>query len=157
MIFLAVCALFLCLYYSEIEKNVSLRFGPRSLGPGLRNLRSSEDVSSGGTKVTPTASVQDGEFLNGTVQLTYQSKNTNISSAEEIHLASIFYNAQEKAGLKWNFRKMIDSLMQHCSKTHMLHIHLLTDPKSWSIARTVIAEHAKRQGLAVQVFTNYFC
>lgn len=154
---LAACALLLCLYYNEIEQNVSLRFGPRSLGPGLRNLRSSEDISSqsGASKVTPSASVQDGDskFFNGTVQLTYQSsaRNANLSSAETIHIAAIFYNAPEKSGLKWNFCKMIDSMLQHCSKSYMLHIHLLTDPVSWDIAKAIISDQAEKQELAVQV------
>ena len=97
-IFLIVtCSFLVCLYYNEIEKNVSRRFGPHLLGSNLRNLRSSEDISAltgaALSNVTPSASVQHGDEYQNNTALAYYSantKNANVSSAETIHLAVIF-------------------------------------------------------------------
>lgn len=164
LFFLIPCSLLVCLYYSEIEKNVSRRFGPHLLGSNLRNLRSSEEVSAvtgALAQVTPLASVKhDGNSKNATVPLVYHysvgSKNDSQSS-EVIHLAVIFCNAQQKVALKWNFKRMIRSLIKHCHKNTALHIHLVTDAISWEISKEIVHHEAKASKLNIHVsvtFTN---
>lgn len=163
---LVTCSFLVCLYYSEIEKNVSRRLGPHLLGSNLRNLRSSEEVSpvTGALlKVTPSASVQhgEGEYQNNITQLVYHysanSGNNSLISAEDIHLAVIFCNVGQKAALKWNFKKMSRSLIKHCSNNIVLHLHLVTDPISWEVAKEIIHHEAEKAQLNVQVrFILYF-
>lgn len=155
------CSFLVCLYYSEIEENVSRRLGPHLLGSNLRNLQSSEEISAvtGAKtipKVTPSASVQHGEdeYQNKTAQLVYNYSANSLndrSSAEIIHLAVILCNVGQKAALKWNFKKMTRSLIHHCSKNIALHFHLVTDPTSWETAKEIIHHEAKISKLNVQV------
>lgn len=161
---LIACSILVCLYYSEIEKNVRHSFGPHLLGSNLRNLRSSEEVSavSGALiNVTPSASVENGEYQNSenaTAPFIYNfsvvSGNGNISSTEVIHLAVIFCNAQQKVALKWNFKRMVRSLTKHSHKNIALYIHLVTDPISWEIAKDIIHQEAKISKLNIQVRTE---
>lgn len=161
---LVTCSFLVCLYYSEIEKNVSRRFGPRLVGSSLRNLRASEDVfglTGAFLNVTPSASVQHGEveYQNNTSSVYYyhsaNTKYANLSSAETIHLAVIFCNVGQKAALKWNFKKMTRSLIKHCSNNIALHFHLVTDPSSWEIAKEVIHYESKKTKINIQV-SAYF-
>ena len=158
LILLATCSFLVCLYYNEIEKNVSRRFGPHLLGSNLRNLRSSEDFSAltGAvlSNVTPSASVQHGdEYQNNTARTYYSAyiNNANVSSTETIHLAVIFCNVGQKAALKWNFKKMTRSLIKFCSKNVALHFHLVTDPSSWEIAKEIIHSESKKTQINIQV------
>ncbi len=165
---LVTCSLLVCLYYNEIEENVSRRFGPHLLGSNLRNLRSSEEISAvtgakSILKVTPSASVSvqhgEDEYQNNTDQLVYKysanSLNASLSSAETIHLAVIFCNVGQKAALKWNFKKMTRSLIHHCSNKITLHFHLVTDPSSWEIAKEIIHHEAKIIQINVQVSNSF--
>jgi hypothetical protein len=155
---LVTCSFLVCLYYNEIEKNVSRRFGPHLLGSNLRNLRSSEDISAltGAvlSNVTPSASVQHGDEYQNNTALAYYSantKNANVSSTETIHLAVIFCNVEQKAALKWNFKKMTRSLIRHCSNKIALYFHLVTDPSSWEIAKEIIHNESKKTQFNIQV------
>ena len=157
---IVTCSLLVCLYFSEIEENVSRRFGPHSLGSNLRNLRSSEEISSltgAILKVTPSSFVKDGEreYQNNTAQFVYKHSanisNSNLLSTETIHLAVIFCNVEQKAALKWNFKKMMRSLIRHCPGETALHFHLVTDLRSWEIAKELIHREIKKTDLNVQV------
>lgn len=157
LLLLVTCGCLLCFYYSEIEQNVSLR------GLNLRNLRSrnNNELSNRGLltgrNVTPSASGGDqNNTYVATAQLVYN--NSGVSSTPEainLDLAVIFCNVKEKQALKWNFRKMIKSLIGHSSKNISIHFHLVTDPSSLEIAKEVIHHEADKKRLNVQISAYY--
>jgi hypothetical protein len=123
-------------------------------------LRSSEDTSAltvtGAvlSNVRTSASVQHGDDYQNNTSLAFFSantKNANVSSTETIHLAVIFCNVGQKAALKWNFKKMIRSLIKHSSNNIALYFHLVTDPSSWEIAKDIIHNESKKTQFNIQV------
>lgn len=142
-LFLLLSALFLvCVYFNEIERNVGLRLGPHLLGSKFRNLQSSDDSVTG---VTPRMLIKSTNNSSPT----YTSINQNLS-VRKIDLAVIFCNAHLKPALKRNFGKAIRSLLKHCDKNVSLHLHLISDPESWEVAKPLIFNEAAVYQINVQ-------
>ena len=150
-----MCAVFLVfVYFTEIEQNVSLKFGPHLLGSDTRNFRASDDLVTG---VTPPVFVNDGDWNLKNYTVLNNSSKINTAYVKKIDLAVIFCNALLKPSLKLNFQKMIHSLIKNCHKNVSIHFHLIADPDSWEVAKYLIFNEASSYQLDVQVNNFAMC
>ena len=73
------------------------------------------------------------------------------SEAGAIDVAMILCNVDEKPSLKFNFRRMVRSLLGHCAADVDVRLHLVTDAVSLRFARSVVDEQSALRPRPVHV------
>jgi hypothetical protein len=156
-ILLVSCLVFmLCVYFRAIDENVSSRLGSLSaFGFSVRSSGDSNRRLTGVTPTSPTAASQnfsiDAHSSNKSESKKPYQASPAVRDSSAINLALILSNVDQKPSLKFNFQRMVLSLLKRSPQNATLHFHLVTDPNSQHFAHNVITKEAIDRNLSIKV------